>query len=246
VTPAAWRSMSTRAPCGDESIRNEPTNDPFFVFGVERVFSTTAEPGCPLTTGIARSATSGISDTTGDTGGAAGAWETGSDVRTNCSGRGCSGVVSHETRITHTSAPKAEPDANDQSLRRSFTLCPGGTGSTRARFARRDSGRRTAGRRLARLLGVGRGVAGLIDAGRSEENSSSGSGAHRPLRSWLTDGFDGSIGWSDTQLSKSQSPFRVLRADNRRLSYSYGGAQRIEVAAGELFPTPRGVFAVPD
>ena len=36
---------------------------------------------------------------------------------------------------------------------------------------------------LGRLLGVGRGVAGLIDAGRSLKNSSSGSVAQRPLRS---------------------------------------------------------------
>jgi hypothetical protein len=151
-----------------------------------------------MATRITGSAAVGDSNAAGETG--AGAGETGSGGGTNCSARG-SDVVNHQTRITHTSAPKAEPVANVHSPRRSFEVEAGRAGSTSARVPRCPSSLPTAGRRLTRLFRPGTRVTGLIDAGRSEENSSSGSVAHRPLRSWLTAGFVGSIGWSGTQLS---------------------------------------------
>src|SRR6185503_3008852 len=151
-----------------------------------------------METRITGSTAVGDSNAPGETGAAAG--ETGPG--TNCFARGCSDVVHHETRITHTSAPKAEPAAKSPSLRRSFEVEAERGVSTRARVPRCPSSRRTAGRRLTRFLCPGKGVAVLIGAGRSEENSSSGSGAQRPLRSWLTAGFVGLIGSSGTQLSR--------------------------------------------
>jgi hypothetical protein len=195
--------MNTRAPCGEESIRNSPRNDRFFASVAELAFAAVdGGSGCSLKRGIDRPASVGA-DAAGETGAGArvttaGAGETGSGPRTNGSSRGCSEVVIHETRITHTSAPKAEPDAKDHSPRRFFEA---EAGSTRARVPRRASTRRTAGRTLTRLFGAGRRVAGgRIEVG-SEENSSSGSGAHRPLRSWLTAGFVGSIGCSGNSVS---------------------------------------------
>jgi hypothetical protein len=200
VTPAACRSMNTRAPCGNESIRNEPTNDSFCLAVAAGVFSTSGRTvGSFATTRMARSATDDVSGAGGETGTGAGGIDTGSGRGVNGSARGCSDEVSQEIRITHNSAPKAEPDANDHRPRRFFATA---AVSTIGGFARPGSARRPTGRRVTRLLGVGRGVAGLIDAGRSLENSSSGSGAHRPLRSWLTAGFVGSSGWSGTVLGK--------------------------------------------
>ena len=187
--------MNTRAPCGAESIRNEPINDSFFA----PVGADGAGSRCSTETRITGSAAVGDSDAAGETG--AGAVETGAGAGTNCSARGGSDVVNHQTRITHTSAPKAEPDANVHSPRRSFEVEAARAGSTSARVPRYASRRPPEGRRLTRLFGPGERVAGPIDAGRSEQNSSSGSGAHRPLRSWLTAGFFGSIGWSGTELS---------------------------------------------
>jgi hypothetical protein len=218
--------MNTRAPCGVESIHNPPTNDAFFVSVAELVFAAAdGRSGRSRERGIDRWAGGG-SDAAGATGtgaGAtgAGAGETGSGPRTNGSARGSSDVVNHETRITHISAPKAEPEANDHSPRRSFEVEAAGTGSATASLARCPSCRRTAGRTLTRLCGAGRRVAGLIEAG-SEENSSSGSGAHRPLRSWLTKGFVGSIGCSFTQLSRLwQSLFRLFRGRQSQVSRNH-------------------------
>ena len=189
--------MNTRAPCGVESIRNEPINDSFFV---GFVFSTTGGAGSGATR-IAGSAASGISDETGGTG--AGARETGAEPPVNASDCGSSDVVSHETAITHTSEPYADPDANDQRPRRSFGAEARGVGATGTSFARGASTRRAAGRGLTALIGSGAAGADLIGTTRSEQNSPSGSdfsGAHRPLRSWLTEGRDGSNGCSGTRL----------------------------------------------
>jgi len=99
------RSMNTRAPCGVESIRNPPANDTLFASVAELAFAL------------------GGSEYSLERGEAvAGAGETGSGAGTNGSARGCSDVVNHQTRITHTSAPKAEPDANVHSPRRSFEV----------------------------------------------------------------------------------------------------------------------------
>ena len=195
VTPAACRSMNTRAPCGIESIRNEPTNNSFCVSVAVGLFLTSGETtGSFTTTRIARSAIGEVSGAAGATGIGAGGIATGSGRGVNGSARGCSDDVSHETetRITQTSAPKAEPDANDHRPLRFFD-----TGGA--------EGVVTTGRRLGRLLGVGSGVAGLIDAGRSLENSSSGSVAHSPLRSWFTVREE-SIGFSDTGQQMQRNP----------------------------------------
>jgi hypothetical protein len=195
VTPAACRSMNTRAPCGIESIRNEPTNNSFCVSVAVGLFLTSGETtGSFTTTRIARSAIGEVSGAAGATGIGAGGIATGSGRGVNGSARGCSDDVSHETetRITQTSAPKAEPDANDHRPLRFFD-----TGGA--------EGVVTTGRRLGRLLGVGSGVAGLIDAGRSLENSSSGSVAHSPLRSWFTVREE-SIGFSDTGQQIQRNP----------------------------------------
>jgi len=204
VTPAACRSMNTRAPCGNESIRNEPTNDSFCLAVAAGVFSTSGRTvGSFATTRMARSATDDVSGAGGETGTGAGGIDTGSGRGVNGSARGCSDEVSQEIRITHNSAPKAEPDANDHRPRRFFATA---AVSTIGGFARPGSARRPTGRRVTRLLGVGRGVAGLIDAGRSLENSSSGSGAHRPLRSWLTVRRDESVGFSGTGQQTHRNP----------------------------------------
>src|SRR5690349_12018659 len=164
VTPAASRSMNTRAPWGVESIRNEPTNNSFFVFvAAADVVSTCGETvGSFTTTRIARSAIGDVSGAAGETGTGADGIGTGSGRGVNGSARGCSVEVSHETRTTHTSAPKAEPDANDHRLFRFFEARPDGGVSTTAAFARPFCARRATGLQVTRLLGVGRGVAGLI------------------------------------------------------------------------------------
>ena len=204
VTPAGCRSMNTRAPCGVESIHNEPTKDSFCAADAAGLFSTSGETvGSFTTTRIARSAIGGVSEAGGETGTGAGGIDTGSGRGVNGSARGCSDEVSQEIRITHNSAPKAEPDANDHRPRRFFATA---AVSTIGGFARPGSARRPTGRRVTRLLGVGRGVAGLIDAGRSLENSSSGSGAHRPLRSWLTVRRDESVGFSGTGQQTHRNP----------------------------------------
>ena len=187
VTPAGCRSMNTRAPCGAESIRNEPTNDSFCVVVAPGVFvfsTCGGTAGSFTTTRIARSAIDEVSGAAGATGAGAGGIDTGSGRRVIGSARGCSDEDSHEIRMTHTIAPNAEPDANDHSPRRFLLMgAEEGVVCAIAGLLRPGSARRTIGRKLGRLLGVGRGVAGLIDAGRSLKNSSSGSVAQRPLRS---------------------------------------------------------------
>jgi hypothetical protein len=107
VTPAACRSMNTRAPCGIESIRNEPTNNSFCVSVAVGLFLTSGETtGSFTTTRIARSAIGEVSGAAGATGIGAGGIATGSGRGVNGSARGCSDDVSHETetRITQTSS----------------------------------------------------------------------------------------------------------------------------------------------
>jgi len=199
--------MNTRAPWGVESIRNEPTNDSFCVVVALGVFATCGETaGSFTTTRIVRSAIGEVSGAAGAIGIGAGRIDTGSGRGVNGSARGCSGEDIHEIRITHTSAPNAEPDANDHRPLRFFDTGAEGVVCAIAGLSRPGSARPTTGRRLGRLLGVGSGVAGLIDAGRSLENSSSGSVAHSPLRSWFTVRREESIGFSDTGQQMQRNP----------------------------------------
>src|SRR5690242_13757835 len=133
VTPAACRSMNTRAPWGVESIRNVPTNDSFFVFLAADVFSPGGEPVGPFTTTrLARSAIGGVSGSAGGTGTGTGGdgIGSGSGRGVNGSARGCPDEVSQEISTTHTSAPNAEPEANDHSPFRFFEARADGAGST--------------------------------------------------------------------------------------------------------------------
>lgn len=190
---------------------NEPTNDSFCVVAAAGLLTSGETGGSLMTTRIARSAIDGGSGAGGETGTGTDGTGTGSGRGVNGSARGCSNEVSHEIRITHTSAPKAEPDTNDNSRRRSFETCADEAVCTTLVFARPGSARRATGGRLTRVLGVGRGVAGPIGAARSEENWSSGSAAHRPLRSWLTLRRDESIGFSGTVTARQSAiPIPVL------------------------------------